>query len=388
MNYANTTPLRIGMAGEFLGVRYRIVGRVVMGMEEGGETYTWNEFNMIADDGSCATLVHEVTEHGAEWKIFTLIEPSSPMTAAEAARKRVGDFVDIAGKPMRVTCVDESRVLHIEGEAPEGVEIRDVAHYFNAETASDMVVVSWTGDEVEVYRGVTLPGHAVMNAFGVTSSVGNESHGLRALSGFEGSSGSGFTANGRLVALVFVVLATVAGIWLFTNWRARRPVPMPRLPKAQLAVGQSGDLNARRFEIKGRVEMEIARVGKRELRHEYVLNDSGDEALLSQGWNDDAEQWCLLTPFRPERVLKPAHAATLDLGESFEFDGSTVRVTTLFLSRIKSTEGMTPFESGSALYGLLAKAGNEAYALRWTETNIAFYRVTPQTGKTVTAAFK
>lgn len=48
-------------------------------------------------------------------------------------------LVDITGKPMRVTCVDESRVLQIEGEAPEGVEVGDIAHYFNAETASDMV---------------------------------------------------------------------------------------------------------------------------------------------------------------------------------------------------------------------------------------------------------
>jgi hypothetical protein len=385
MNYANTIPLRVGMTGEFLGVRYRIIGRVVMGMDEGGETYTWNEFNMIADDGSCATLVHEVTERGAEWKIFTLIEPSTPITAAEAAGKRVDDFVDIAGKPMRVTCVDESRVLQIEGEAPEGVEIRDVAHYFNAETASDMCVVSWTGGEVEVYRGVTVPAHAVMSAFGVTSTGGDS---LRALTGFEDSSATGFTFDPKFVALIVAVLATVAGIWFFTSWRARRPVPPPKLPKAQLVVGQAGELHARRFEIKGRVEIEIRRVGKRELRHEYVLNDGGEEAFLSQGWDDDAEQWCLLTPFLPKLPLEPAHPAMVGLGETFQVDDSTARATALFHCRVKSVEGMTPFQSGTALYGLLGKAGNQPYAVRWTETNIAFYRVMPLAGKTVTAAFK
>lgn len=385
MNYTNTTPLRIGMSGEFLGVRYRIVGRVVMGMEEGGEIYTWNEFNMAADDGSCATLVHEVTERGAEWKIFTLIEPSNPISAADAARKRVGDFVDVTGKPMRVTCVDESRVLQVEGEAPEGVEVGDAAHYFNAETASDMAVVSWTDDEVEVFRGVTVPGHAVMSAFGVMSRFGD---GASSLSRLEGSPGSGFTFDGKFVALIVVVLATVAGVWFFSNWRARRPTPPPKAVKAQLAVGQTGDLNARHFEIKGRAEIEIARVGRRELHHEYVLNDSGDEALLSQGWDDDAEQWCVLTPFNPDHPLTPARAGMIGLGESFEVDDSTARATALFLSRVKSVEGATPFHSGTAFYGLLGKAGNQSYAVRWTETNIAFYRVMPLPGKTVTTAFK
>ena len=38
------------MTGTLSGTRYRVVGRVVLGMEEGGETYYWNEFNLV-DDG-------------------------------------------------------------------------------------------------------------------------------------------------------------------------------------------------------------------------------------------------------------------------------------------------------------------------------------------------
>ena len=97
--------------------------------------------------------------------MFTLFEPEFVMTAEDAATKRVGDELNLDGHDVRVTLVDETRVYHIEGEAPEGVELGDVAHYFNAESGSRMVVASWTGDEVEYYRGVTVSADRIASAF-------------------------------------------------------------------------------------------------------------------------------------------------------------------------------------------------------------------------------
>ena len=78
------------------------------------------------------------------------------MTAADAATKQAGDPLNLDGTAVRVTLVDESRVCDIEGEAPEGVEVGDVARYFNAESGNTMQVVSWTGEEVEYFRGKSL----------------------------------------------------------------------------------------------------------------------------------------------------------------------------------------------------------------------------------------
>ena len=69
------------------------------------------------------------------------------MTAADAATKRVGDRLNLTGEDVRVTLRSTSRVYHIEGQAPEGVEVGDVANYFNAQAGNDMQVVSWTGDD-------------------------------------------------------------------------------------------------------------------------------------------------------------------------------------------------------------------------------------------------
>src|ERR1041385_3980119 len=168
MSFVNPTALPIGMTGDLSGRHYRVVGRVVMGMDDDGACY-WNEFNIVDDAGKPATLVFEETARGGEWKLFTMFEPEYPMTAEDAATRRAGDELNLEGTQVRVTLVDESRVYHIEGEAPEGVEVGDVAHYFNAAAGNKMLVVSWTGEEVEFYWGTDLTSGTVAAAFDLQS---------------------------------------------------------------------------------------------------------------------------------------------------------------------------------------------------------------------------
>ena len=52
------------MSGTLAGKHYRVAGRVVMGMEDAGETYYWNEFNLVNDEGESATLVYEQSVDG------------------------------------------------------------------------------------------------------------------------------------------------------------------------------------------------------------------------------------------------------------------------------------------------------------------------------------
>ena len=76
-----------------------------------------------------------------------------------------GCTAQVNNNSAQLTLCSASRVYHIEGQAPEGVEIGDVANYFNAQAGNDMQVVSWTGDEVEYYNGVTIPQSVVAAAF-------------------------------------------------------------------------------------------------------------------------------------------------------------------------------------------------------------------------------
>src|ERR1700749_2227948 len=167
MSFNNPTAVKVGMTGTFSDVTYRVLGRVVMGVVDDGTAYYWNEFNLKADSGESATLVYEVTERGGEWRWFTMFDPQFPITAADAATKRVGDPLNLDGTDVRVTLLDRSRVYYIEGQAPEGEEVGDHAEYFNAESGNTMIVVSWTGDEVECYHGVTISASVVAQAFNI-----------------------------------------------------------------------------------------------------------------------------------------------------------------------------------------------------------------------------
>jgi hypothetical protein len=387
MNDANPTPLRLGMKGALAGKNYRIAGRVVMSMDEAGETYYWNEFNLIGDDGQCATLVYEEGENGPVWRVFTLIDPAVPLTAADVAGKRVGDPVDFGEGSFHVTCVDESRVCAIEGEAPEGVERGDIAHYFNAECGNRMIVVSWTGDEVEIYRGITLPAHAVASAFGVSAVP---SGALNYLS--KASSDGGSKRISGVSVLVVVVIAVVFIVTLRSGCmpveRAERP---PELPPAQLSIGREGKLNAAQYRITGHAVVEVAHVGKRYIRHEYsVVDEAGNEAILWQGTEQGADKWMLATPFTPPQPLTPADAGGLRLGQAVVFDEAGARVTDLFLSRIGKVDGTSNWTAGTELYGFMARSQTpkETLVALWNGTSITFYRAAPTAEKNPAKSFR
>src|SRR5436190_8171377 len=120
MNLPNRTPIHAGMAGEFFGKRYRVKGRVVLGENEGGQTYYWTEFNLVDDKDESADLVFEETDSGAEWRFFVLFEPEYPITAEDARSKRVGDRLNLDGTDVIINLVSRSRIYHIEGQGAEG----------------------------------------------------------------------------------------------------------------------------------------------------------------------------------------------------------------------------------------------------------------------------
>jgi hypothetical protein len=380
MRYDNPTSVKLGMTGEFVGKRYRVAGRVVMSMEEAGGTYYWNEFHLVGDDGRDATLVYEETENGPEWRLFTLLEPAPPLTVAEAAARRVGETIQIEDKTLRITCVDESRVCAIEGEAPEGVEKGDVARYFNAESGSEMIVVSWTGEELEVYRGITLPGHAVTSAFGIT---GIPSGALDHLSSSPDDTGKKIKG-----WIILIALLTTVGAIVSVRLTRRQSPELPRLPKAQLAIGSTGRLNSAPYHITGRAEIEIDSVGRRYLRHEYsAVDDAGNASLIWQGTEQGADKWMLLTPITPTHGLTPRAAGALRLGDGIAVDETILRVTQHFLTRVQKVAGAAPLPPGE-LYGFAARGTNGVVVARWNENAITFYRAISPSEKNPAKTFR
>ena len=387
MSFANPTPLRVGMTGTLAGTRYRVAGRVVLGMEDAGETYYWNEFNLVDDAGDSVTLVYEESESGGEWKLFTWFEPDNPRSVPEAAAQRVGDEVNFDGTPLRVTLVDESRVYHIEGEAPEGVEMGDVAHYFNAEAGNKMQVASWTGDEVEYYRGVDLPRGTVATAFGLPSE--------RSAASFLSAPDEGGLASSGVVLKVVGALLFLAII--FASYSSCRPtVRRPTLvkttaPSSPLTVGSSFTLAGKNYIVTSHAVVEIAQVGQVHERHEYKLLDhDGNPALLVYGLKPSAKDGALFTPIQPLDPLTPQQAAALRAGDTVNLDGSVAPVSQLFRSVIRQADSPESPDSriGTMSFGFSGKSGETLLLARWNDGGIAFYRGRNLDAKEVTAGFR
>jgi hypothetical protein len=383
MSNSNPTQLQLGMEGTFSGKKYRVIGRVVMGVMDVGATYYWNEFNLEGEAGEQLTLVYERTEQGPAWRWFIMFEPAFPMTAEDAASKRVGDPLDFGEGQVRVTMVDRSRVYFIEGTAPEGVDVGDLANYFNAEAGDAMVVVSWTGDEVEFYRGTTLPRGTVESAFQIREP---------ALSTFVLSSTP--PSQPRSEAVIWVAMAAILILILALlstglKWRAPA-VKVSHAPNPSFTVGSSGTLGGKTYRVAAHDLVQIDEVGLRFDRHEFQLrDDAGNPSLLICCLAPDASECCLLTPIFPVDSTTPQQAARVRVRQTLNTEGYLLPVIELLRSTVRQAENSSSTGLGHdpVSYGFLARTNSSILLVRWTEAgaNSQFGRVIPL--KTVIQAF-
>jgi len=366
MSFNNPTTVKVGMTGTFSEINYRVLGRVAMEVIDDGVAYYWNEFNLHADSGESATLVYEVTEHGGEWRWFTMFEPQFPITAADAAGKRLGDRLNLDGTDVQVTLRDHSRVYYIEGQAPEGVEVGDVAQYFNAETGKTMVVVSWTGEEVECYHGVTITSLIVARAFNLPPATLSE-----------------FTLSGTAPSNSSFPLAVVCGVLALVVVLALIPIFLPShspavlriaAPPAGLKVGSSGKIEGKNYNVVSDALVEINEVGVVFQRHEFHLRDEdGNGALLIRGWNPGGKEWCLFTLSEPSEPMAPQQAAAIQCGQTITADGDAAAVNALFNSTTLQvdTQDILQSTTGRVFYGFSAESGATLVLARWNDSVVA-----------------
>ena len=389
MSNANPTPLQPGMSGTLGGRRYTIAGRMVLGVEIGGEAYCWNEFNLVNELGASATLVYEEDGTGPQWRLFTMFDSGRPLTVAEAASKRLGDTVNVGGYPALVTLVDQSRVVHIEGRPPERVEIGDVANYFNLEAGNQLWVVSWAGDEVEYFRGMNLPAEQVAKAFGLAH-LGSVLPKFSLSGGAAQASSPSFGWITKLgVALVVVVLGATVYYWLKSPPSLSLPARHPT-PVSPLAVGSAGKFAGRFCRITGHAVREIRKVNAIYDWHEYhLVGDDRAGSVLVLGLAPGGPVWHRLTPARPDAPMTPHQAATKRLGEFISINGTPMRVVDLFQSEVRLREGalLPGSVTNGVCFHFQAGSGKEVVLAQWTETAIEFFKGTEVPDSEVKAAF-
>lgn len=393
MSTANPTGLKLCAAGALAGREYRVAGRVVLSTLYEGEPWYWNEFHLIDRAGGTATLVHEDEGDDSPWKLFTDAMPSSPPPVAELEAKAAGDTIALENVPLKITLVGESRVEFIEGEAPEGVEVGDVARYFNAQRGTQMFVVSWTGDEVEVFRGMDLPPHAIRQAFG--TSAGASAQRFTHLTGE--ATGDGGTSGPTKFIIGLFAFAIGAGLLFaqISSWRkSSRPrqssVVKQPTPAAPLATGQSGRLLGTDWKIASHAVIEVTHVGARYDRHDYRLAaDDGSIAWLVSGLNGKPGEWHYFTSVTPPEHLTPTVAAAYRSGQRITIDDITAIVDRPFQTKVMSDTG-DPAAAGAnrVRFNLSAHGADRPFVVTWNSETITVWRGTELREPQVTAAFR
>lgn len=386
MSLANPTSLRVGQRGAFQGWQMTITGRVVLSVEIEGETYYWNEYILTGDNGAHGTLVYEEGEDGPEWKLFRMFEPAVPLTAREAARLRVGDTVNLTGTPLAITLVDESVVRLIEGTPPEGVERGDVAHYFNADTGRSMLVVSWTGEEIEFYEGHDLPEDLVMKSFGLT----------RAQPARSALPASSSKKSGGCFAVLLLGFIGLIAAFILSAFRDKTPSHTGSSPAsasskqlrfmAPLPLGASGTLEQRSFTVAATASLTIGRTSGATGDAEYLLRtESGETALLVRGLLvGPVNLWHLFTPVASATIapaLDPFAAAALTTNSRVNLAERSYQVAQIHLAKVDAQQGgdaatatWPPLQYAWLARGHEQGESEDWLLARWTEAGIAFYR--------------
>lgn len=375
MKFDNPSALQIGHEGVLAQRRYSVVGRVVLGMEENGETYYWNEYHLRDATGRSATLVHEETEDGIAWRLFTLFEPANPLSAADADQVRVGQTLQLDGVELRIELVDESRVYHIEGEPPVGVEIGDVARYFNARSADRMVVVSWSGAEVEHFHGLDLSDAMIAGAFNIPAMV-------RRSASKEGRKRLLIVAVVGLLALLVLTALVLGGrqrsaARRMTDVSGVRSAATPRIQSERLGSGWSGHLGETEYTVVGQAEIATAQIGGSYSRRDYWLKGlDGTQARLFQGLGSSGRDCFLMEEQKENFGLTPQRAALLRSGSSFEVNGVRLQVDYLFRSTTTNIEGQMQGDDkrDKVLYQFLARSGSIIWIFGWNESGIIVWK--------------
>jgi len=300
------------------------------------------------------------------------------------------DRLNLEGTDVRVTLVETSRIYYIEGQAPPGEEVGSEASYFNAERGDKMLVVSWTGEEVEYYRGRTITSRAVRQAFnldtdpgGVTASPFNP---LK-LAGGGGNSWAPALTNLLVIGIIlFVVMLFFKGVFL----RPGTGITRIGAPPVSLQIGSTGTLAGEDYHITGHVQLALAEVNVRMEYHEYYLRDrQGNEAVLLAGWLPHDPDWVLFTPLHPQSPLTPNQAGAVRLGEVVDVAGLVVPVDELFTTTVEAAEFNGPSETSisETFYGFAGERNQEILLASWNETGITFWQGQKLLARTVVAAF-
>src|SRR6266487_3023376 len=125
------------------------------------------------------------------------------------------------------------------------------------------------------------------------------------------------------------------------------------------------------------IHPQVAVVGARFDRHEYLLSDDEENsALLIQGLAAGAKDFVLFIPLEPLEPLKPEGAAALRVGDIVNVGGVIAPVKEMFQSTSSGSDSDTPADARDRepLSRFIGQTNSTVLLVRWANDRITFHR--------------
>ena len=133
-----------------------------------GQRYACHQYELNDEQGMAAILLHNPQEAVRGWTFLRPFVPEKPMTALEAAARRVGDTVEIDGVKAVVRNLFLTSVQPSQGLEKAKPTARTMLYGFKAQAGStNLFLVRWNEGGITFYKGATVSAKEINGAFGV-----------------------------------------------------------------------------------------------------------------------------------------------------------------------------------------------------------------------------
>lgn len=105
---ADASPIQLGTEGQYGGLAFQVVGRILYEYEGGG----WNEWHILYNNGASGWL----SDAQAEYAVTAQLP--EPGVAPSENEVRRGQYYTFAGISLQVTSVTTARYVGVQGELP------------------------------------------------------------------------------------------------------------------------------------------------------------------------------------------------------------------------------------------------------------------------------
>lgn len=153
---APSAVLTVGSSGNLVGKSYSIVSDALVEVREMGTIFQRHEFHLRDQDGNGALLIHGWKPGANDWYLFTLLEPSEPITPQQAAAVQLGKSVTMGNATTTADELFSFTTLNVKTSDILQSKTGQVFYGFSGQSGPLVSIARWDDSVITFYSGSAL----------------------------------------------------------------------------------------------------------------------------------------------------------------------------------------------------------------------------------------